>query len=263
MKKLQLLALTMLLSTPFAITYTSAPAAPASDMPAATAPERKDDRQDNRQGDRDSKQDDRQARRQERLDGWKDAKLSLQTFSQDDDAVQAKMSSLQDKMAAQFVALQAEVASLPEGSTARANASDEHRSLKDILEMRRTDLKNRIDHLQSCISEHQAQIAREKTNIAAKQAKIDSGKEKADNANVEAPMSSDRITNLHEQVVDLKKCVDEKTAMVATVSAKAVKAQDALTALEAKIGAESMSTQVGKAAGKLGQKTARAFGLNK
>jgi chromosome segregation ATPase len=239
MKKLQLLALTMLLSTPFAITYTSESA------------DRKVDRQDDRQGNRDSKQDARQARRQERLDGWKDIKSSLQAFSQDDDAVEAKKSSLQDRLTAQLATLQDEIASLPKGSTARSNSSDEQKTLKNILETRRTDLQNRMAHLQSCISEHKAQIAAEKTTLAAKQAQIASGKEKAEGANIETPMSSNRIANLQEQATDLQNCIADKTAMVVALQAKVDTAQTSLLALEAKIGAENMATKASKSMKKM------------
>jgi len=207
MKKLQLLALTMLLSTPVAITYTSA------DAPASTSPAEKGDRNNDRQGNRDSKQDDRQARRQERLDGWKDIKSSLQSLCDSDDAVEAKKASMQATMIEQYQTLQAKnIDQLPKGDH-KANLSDELAMLRSRLEDRRDCLNDRVSMIQSWVDKKSKKIATEQTSFDAKKDELN----KLETAGV---TSGSRVANLQDQATDLKNCIADKKAAVVKLQHK-------------------------------------------
>lgn len=235
MKKLQLLALSMLLSTPFAVTYT------AQEEPTVTAEQNdsnvgrmdeRAERQDGRQGLRGDKQDDRQdnhnerqARRQTRIEGYQAIKKSMQKLYENDDAVENQKAAMQKNLLDQYEVVSKKLSKLPALGDARLNASDERDMLKEKIADRKQCLEDRISMIQSWIDKKQAKIAREQASFDAKSSELN----KFQAADV---TSGARFEHLQSQLADIKACIEDKKAAVGTLQAKVVTTQASLQALK-------------------------------
>lgn len=190
MKKLQLLALSMLLSTPFAITYTSDTAALVAAAPAA-----QDDSQDN--------QNDRQARRQARIAGYQDIKASMEELCNNDDAVEAKKAVMQNQLLAQHKSVSDQLQKLPAQGDALLNALDERDMLQEKLTDRKKCLEDRIDMIQSWIGKKQTKIDREQASFDVKNNELSELK-------TAGITTGARVENLKSQLEDIQRCITDK-----------------------------------------------------
>lgn len=222
MKKLQLLALSMLLSTPFAITYTAETAETTEDSQHKVA-----SKNDGRQAERQAR---RESRRADLADQLKTMQTKKESFMSSDADLETKKEEHGQTLRAQIQEVEAEINDLnlsdtqsKEARTALVNLHEERDTLRSRLERHKYKLQARKSLLMGHVDCMQNHIV----DLQAKQAE-------AQNQLKGQAQDNARVTYLQDRIDDIKSEITIKQANLKSVQAKVDAAQDALDALQDK-----------------------------
>lgn len=280
MKKLQLLALSMLLSTPFAVTYTAEQAETA-------APAEQNDSNVGRMDDRADRRDDRQAsfkaQQETRHDKLEAKALEIKNayakFSDSDDTVEAKKDAAQAvveqqlaEIKSQLVAAHSQLSDVKLSDdqkaalkAAVANLKDEMSCLVQKLQNRHDDLTNRLSHLKQCKDTKTTCLKESQDKLNAINAKLDSKSETMPGDLKATPLHPSRISFLQGQKESLTTKIAAKQEMIKAVNTKIVDAQTKKDVLKAKLAdiKTSFVEHVTAAVSSAASSVAKSVGLSK
>ncbi|AXK60249.1 hypothetical protein [Candidatus Chromulinivorax destructor] len=231
MKKLQLLALSMLLSTPFAVTYTSyaADAADATETTQAAASNKPKvaSKNDGRQAERQARRDDRRSELTEQLKAIQAKKVA---FMNSDADLQAQKEEHGQTLRAQIKSVEDDIRDLnlsdvqsKEARAALLNLHQERDTLRSRLERHKYKLQARKSLLMGhvdCMQNHIADLQAKQDELTAQL----NGKAQ-DNA---------QVVSIQKDVDSIKKEIETKQGNVIALQAKVDAAQKALDALQDK-----------------------------
>jgi len=227
MKKLQLLALSMLLS-PAVITFAAEQGQHkmgSVNESAAQAGTSHDDRDA-----------DRDARRSELQDSVKDMVSEYKAFASEDDRVEAKAEHFYTTVGNQMADVKKEMSETKRASSSEnqnhdriANLQDELKDLQRNLKNAESHFQSRIQNLENCSSKLQCQVDEENKTVS------DIKNDKDFNAN------SERGSFLQDRFNDLTNCIQEKSKALKTLQSKCDAAKKAWNDLQSQF-AEKQAT---------------------